>query len=64
MKLQERVKSWEKTKKVTIELNEFEVTEMLKVLGAEQNRRYDNGQKAKTVEFLISKIYRAMGIKL
>ena len=53
-----------KGKKVKLELNIQEVELMLRALGKEQQVNLDRGYKANHYEWLINKIYRAMGVKL
>ena len=51
-------------KKYTVVFTEYEVQHLLSILGKEQQRRYDTGQKSKGVGFLIDKLYRSMGVNL
>lgn len=55
-----------KSKKQSISLNltEFDIDLVLIALGALQHDRENKGMKTKTIEFLINKVYRAMGVKL
>jgi len=51
-------------KKYTIELNEVEMTLVLKALGLRQQNAWDRKENAKPYEWLINKIYKSMGVKL
>lgn len=51
-------------KKYVLEVTELDIEVLLKALGAMQHHQYDTGQSSKTSEYMINKIYRAMGVKL
>lgn len=54
------------SKKIKIELNYYEVQLILKAVGLEQGKRMDSGnhKSADQCQWLIDKIYKAMGVKL
>ena len=53
-----------KEKKITIELNGFEIKMLLEALGQHEHYALDNGLSTKATQNLITKIYRGMGVKL
>lgn len=51
-------------KKVSVDLTEFDVELILMALGTMQQKHWDSGRNSKPLQYLISKIYRAMGVRL
>lgn len=58
------MKKWEDTGIVTVQLNSFEVTLLLEILGKEQLVRQNNRIPSDAIEYLTTKIYRAMGVNI